>query len=224
MYHGENMKVKCDICGVNEANYVCISCKRNVCASCYRPMLGLCIDCAPLAPLKEESIGELKTLVGRCVKKGDFVLTSGRKSNFYVDIKELITQPTALQLLGKELSWRGVGYDGFTGVELGAVPLVVAASLYSGKPYVIVRKEKREHGAGSEYIGQIAGKSLCIIEDVTTTGATALRAAKVIRDNKGHVDRVVTVVDREEGAEEILRDSKLELIALFKVSDISGEN
>jgi len=212
--------MKCEICGINEAKYVCISCKRNVCASCYRPMLGLCIECAPVAPLKEESVEELRSLVSNCVKEGDFVLTSGRKSSYYVDIKGLITQPVSLQLLGRELSWRGVGYDGFAGVELGAVPLVVAASLYSGKPYVIVRKEKREHGTGSEYIGQIAGKSLCIIEDVTTTGATALRAAKVIRDNKGYVDRVVTVVDREEGAEEILKDSKLELVALFKVSDL----
>ncbi|MDY6984877.1 MAG: orotate phosphoribosyltransferase [Candidatus Thermoplasmatota archaeon] len=214
--------MKCEICGINEARYVCISCKRNVCASCYRSMLGLCTDCAPVAPLKEENVEELRSLVSNCVKEGDFVLTSGRKSNYYVDIKGLITQPAALQLLGRELSWRGVGYDGFAGVELGAVPLVVAASLYSGKPYVIIRKEKREHGVEKEHMGQIEGKRLCIIEDVTTTGETALRATKVIRSNRGYVDRVVTVVDREEGAEEILKSNKLELVPLFRISDLKN--
>lgn len=185
-------------------------------------MLGLCIDCAPVAPPKEENVEELRSLVSGCVKEGDFVLTSGRKSNYYVDIKSLITQPTSLQFLGRELSWRGVGYDGFAGVELGAVPLVVAASLYSGKPYVIIRKEKREHGVEKGYIGQVEGRRLCIIEDVTTTGETALRAAKVIRSNRGYVDRVVTVVDREEGAEEILKSNKLELVPLFRISDLKN--
>jgi orotate phosphoribosyltransferase len=180
-------------------------------------MLGLCTDCAPIA--KEESIEDIKALVGRCIKRGDFVLASGRKSDYYVDIKELITQPIALQSIGRELSWRGVGYDGFAGVELGAVPLVVAASLYSSKPYVIIRKEKREHGVGKDYIGQVEGKRLCIIEDVTTTGATAMRAARVIKENGGYADRVVTIVDREEGAEEALKSIKLELVPLFKISD-----
>ncbi len=211
--------MKCDVCGKNEAKYVCIGCKRNVCANCYRPMLGLCTDCAPIA--KEESIEDIKALVGRCIKRGDFVLASGRKSNYYVDVKELITQPIALQSVGRELSWRGVGYDGFAGVELGAVPLIIAASLYSGKPCVIIRKEKREHGTGKDYIGQLEGKRLCIIEDVTTTGATAVRAASVIRENGGYTDRVVTVVDREEGAGETLKGINLELIPLFKISDFS---
>jgi len=214
--------MKCDICGTKEAKYVCISCKRNVCASCYRPMLGLCTECAPMTPLKTENMDELKSVVQRGIKKGDFTLSSGRKSSYYVDIKEVMTQPSTLQLLGKELSWRGVGYDGFAGVELGAVPLVVASSLYSGKPCVIIRKEKREHGTEKEYIGQIEEKSLCIIEDVTTTGASALRAAKVIRENGGHTDRVVTVVDREEGARESLESSGLELVALFRISDFDG--
>jgi len=81
------------------------------------------------------------------------------------------------------------------------------------------QERKREHGTEKEYIGQIEEKSLCIIEDVTTTGASAMRAAKVIRDNGGHADRVVTVVDREEGARESLESNGLELVALFRISD-----
>ena len=155
------------------------------------------------------------------IKFGDFVLASGKRSNYYVDIKESMTEPGALkevaELISKNLS-SGI----IAGVELGAVPLVVAVAVLYSKKYIIIRKE-RPHGTKSLLIGQAPdGSSADIIEDVVTTGGSVLRAAEILKESGLKVSRVICVVDREEGGRENLAEAGIELVPLLRISEVKS--
>jgi orotate phosphoribosyltransferase len=166
---------------------------------------------------------ELKQQLKDCgaIKFGRFVLTSGAVSDYYIDIKKAITNPIILKKISKGMVGYTEGYDVLAGMEMGAVPLVVSLSLETGLPYVIVRKEKREHGTSKQMEGaDVKGKKVLIIEDVTTSGGSVVKTIKIIRDNEGLVDEVLVVVDRESGAEAKLQNVGVNLIPLLSVSDI----
>ncbi|MCK4366140.1 MAG: orotate phosphoribosyltransferase [Thermoplasmatales archaeon] len=166
---------------------------------------------------------ELIQLLKKCgaIQFGKFVLTSGAVSDYYIDIKKASTNPSVLKKIAKAIVEYAEGYDLLAGMELGAVPLVVALSLETNVPYVIVRKEKREHGTSKQIEGEeVKDKKVLIIEDVTTTGGSIIKTIKIIRENKGIVDEVVVVVDRESGAEEKLKNVDVSFIPLLSVSDI----
>jgi len=155
------------------------------------------------------------------IKFGRFVLTSGAISDYYIDIKKASTDPTILKDIAKRMSDYVNGYEMLAGMELGAVPLVVALALETGIPYVIIRKEKREHGTGKQIEGgEVAGKSVLIVEDVTTSGGSVVKTIQILRENNAEVDRVLAVVDRESGAREILQKLEVEFIPLVSVSEI----
>jgi len=166
---------------------------------------------------------ELIKLLKKCgaIQFGKFVLTSGAVSDYYIDIKKAITTPEILKEIINKMKEFTQGYDLIAGMELGAVPLITALSIETGIPFVIIRKEKREHGTNKQIEGQeIKEKRVLLIEDVTTSGGSVLKSIKLIRENKGLVDEVITVVDRESGAEEKLIDLNVSLIPLLSVSDI----
>ena len=153
------------------------------------------------------------------IKYGTFTLTSGKQSNFYVDIKECMTAPDLLRETAELLAEK-VQSDIVAGVELGAVPLLVAVSMLVHKPYIIIRKE-REHGTKSLLIGKTPpGSTVDIIEDVVTTGGSVLRAAKMLADAGLKPERVICVVDREEGAMEALAQNNVSLVPLIRISEI----
>src|ERR671920_65977 len=140
--------------------------------------------------------------------EGDFVLSSGERSSIYVDKYLFSTEPHLLGDVGDALAARiPEEVERLAGVELGAVPLVVAAALATGLPYVIVRKSAKEHGssAGRSIEGNIEkGQRVALVEDVVTTGTQAVRAAKKLEEAGAEVARVVTVLDRrEENGEEL---------------------
>jgi orotate phosphoribosyltransferase len=155
------------------------------------------------------------------IKFGRFVLTSGAISDYYIDIKKASTEPKTLKLIAQQMSEYVNGYDMLAGMELGAVPLVVALSLETGIPYVIIRKEKREHGTGKQIEGgDVKGKSVLIIEDVTTSGGSVIKSIQILRENNAEVEKVLVVVDRESGAREKLEKLEVEFIPLVSVSEI----
>ena len=155
------------------------------------------------------------------IKFGRFVLTSGAISEYYIDIKKASTNPTILKLIARHMSEYVNGYDMLAGMELGAVPLVVALSLETGIPDVIIRKEKREHGTGKQIEGgEVVGKSVLVVEDVTTSGGSVVKTIQVLREQNAEVDRVLTVVDRESGTREALEKLEVEFIPLVTVSEI----
>jgi orotate phosphoribosyltransferase len=155
------------------------------------------------------------------IQFGRFVLTSGAVSDYYIDIKKASTNPKILNKIAEKMAEYTEGYDILAGMELGAVPLVVALSLKTNIPYVIVRKEKREHGTSKQIVGaDINGKRVLIIEDVTTSGGSVVKTINIIRENKGIVDEVIAIVDRESGAEEKFRNVDVSFIPLISISDI----
>ena len=166
---------------------------------------------------------QLIQLLKECgaIQFGRFVLTSGAVSDYYIDIKKASTSPKILGKIAEAMAEYTEGYDLLAGMELGAVPLVVALSLETNIPYVIIRKEKREHGTSKQIEGGgVKGKKVLIIEDVTTSGGSAVKTIKIIRENQGIVDEVIVVVDRESGAEEKLKNADVSFIPLLSVSDI----
>ena len=181
----------------------------------YKPNLTLTLNCME----KDELIHLLKEC--GAIQFGRFVLTSGAISDYYIDIKKASTSPNILEKIAQAMADYAEGYDLLAGMELGAVPLVVALSLVTKIPYVIIRKMDREHGTGKQIEGgDVKNKKILVIEDVTTSGGSLVKTLNILRENKGKVDEVLVVVDRESGAEERLRDLDVNFIPLLSVSDI----
>ncbi len=153
------------------------------------------------------------------IEFGDFLLASGVRSSYYIDIKAATTNPTILAAIGKAIA-EGWEFDMVAGVAVGAVPIAVAVSLASGRPYAIVRKEEKSHGKAGAIIGDVAGKNVLLVEDVTTSGGSALYGLMALRAAGAEVNRVVTVVDRETGAREALAEKEASLLALVRVSEL----
>ena len=157
------------------------------------------------------------------VKFGDFTLASGKKSKYYVDIKKASTDPATLKVIAEQAAALiGNEYvDMVGGVALGGVPLATAVSLTSGIPLLIVRKEEKGYGTGGRFIGDLSkGSRVILIEDVTTSGGSVKDAIAAIREAGGFVDAVITVVDREEGAQQGLATLGVKLIPLVGASDL----
>ncbi len=152
------------------------------------------------------------------IKFGDFVLTSGKRSNYYVDIKDAATIPDILDEISAEIASR-ITVDKIAGMELGAVPITVAAAVRKKIPYLVLRKE-RAHGTKKLIIGQLSeGEEVELIEDVVTTGGSLLKAANLVRENGGIVKKAIVVVDREEGGREMLLENGVELQSVVRMSD-----
>ncbi len=136
--------------------------------------------------------------------EGDFVLSSGKRSSFYVDKYLFSTEPDLLRDLANALSERlPASVERLAGVELGAVPLVVATALATGLPYTIVRKSAKRHGssAGRQVEGNLEpGERVALIEDVVTTGTQAVRAAGILARSGAEVVTIVAILDRREAA------------------------
>ena len=154
------------------------------------------------------------------IRFGDFTLASGRKSRFYIDIKKAITQPAILKKIASEVLMKNPPFDAVAGVAVWGVPLAVAVSLESGKPYVIIRKEQKAHGLASLIIGEVSGKRVLLVEDVTTSGGSALFGIEQLRSAGAVVEEVITVVDRDEGAEKTLSDLNVKLTPLVSMKDL----
>ncbi len=156
----------------------------------------------------------------KVVQYGDFTLSSGKKSNYYVNVKRASADPKILREMAKEIS-KHVKGEKLAGMALGAVPLVVAVALQTNQPYVIVRKDQKEHGTMDKIEGEVqAGEAFLVIEDVATTGASAMRVVEALRSKGGDAKKIVTVVDREEGAREFLQQNGIEMVSLFKAKEL----
>lgn len=158
-------------------------------------------------------------------------LASGRKSNFYFDGKQTALHPEGAHLIGRmlwdEIVRSGVPVDGVGGLTLGADPIATAVSLASwdaGQPVpaFIVRKEPKGHGTGQWVEGRRnlpAGSRVVILEDVVTTGGSALRAVERVREEGLDVSLVAALIDREEGGREAIEAAGHRLVALFGKSE-----
>lgn len=154
--------------------------------------------------------------------RGEFTLRSGRKSNYYLDKYLFETQPDILAELGRMFAARvAPGIDRIAGPELGAISLAAAASIASGKPFVIVRNQKKGYGSGKTIEGTLnPGERIMVVEDVLTTGGQVLEAVKSIEAAGAKVDGIVGVLDRQEGARQSIESAGYKFDALFTTTDL----
>jgi orotate phosphoribosyltransferase len=159
-------------------------------------------------------------LAADALQFGEFELSHGGTSDYYVDKYRFETSPESLQAIASAFAARLDG-ERLGGVALGAVPLVVATALETATPYVIVRKAAKEHGTGNRIEGDLEpGERVVVIEDVATTGQSAADAVEALREAGATVDRVLVVVDRQEGARDLLADHDVELEALLTAEEL----
>lgn len=157
--------------------------------------------------------------------EGDFVLRSGRHSRYYLDKYRFETRPDLLRALGERLAAQIREHEPqavrIAGPELGAVALAAAASLESGLPFLIVRKEAKGYGTDNRLEGAFEpGERICLVEDVVTSGGAAVSALQALRDAGLACSTTVCVVDREEGGADELARHGVRLRCLFTASDI----
>ena len=156
---------------------------------------------------------------------GDFTLASGKKSEYYIDIKKASTDPYVLETIADEMArdiqMRGLEVDKIAGVVLGSIPLAVALSLRTKIPYIMVRREKKDHGTQKMIDGSLAaGEKVLMVEDVVTSAGSVLEAIAIVRAAGGTVNEVLCVVNRQEGGEQKLNDIGVKLSALVTAEDI----
>lgn len=157
----------------------------------------------------------------KVVQTGDFVLASGKRSNYFVNIKRASTDPKILREIAKQMAPH-VGDCKIAGMALGAVPLAVAVALETDRPFVMVRKEPKDHGTKELIEGDVApGESFIVVEDVATTGGSTMKVVSALREKGARVSKALVVVDREEGAAQMLSEHGIELISLFRAKDLA---
>lgn len=169
----------------------------------------------------------------RSVQTGTtFTLASGRTSDFYCNLKPTMLDPEGAHLIGKLIceALTADRLDFVGGLEMGAVPLATAATAASfamGKPLpaFFVRKQVKGHGTKSLVEGLVrgatlAGRRVAILEDVTTTGGSSMKAIEAVRSEGAEVVKVLTIVDRQEGAAETFKAAGVPFAALVTASEL----
>ena len=183
-------------------------------------------------PRAHEARRQLLELIRtEAVIRGQFVLSSGRESPYYVDARRVTLSARGSRLVGRVI-WSLIEQDGFDavgGLTLGADPVVSAVSLSSAESArpvdgLLVRKAPKEHGTGRRVEGPLReGMRVLVVEDTSTTGGSALEAVQALTAEGVRVDTVVTLIDREEGARAAVEAEGLRFEAVFTISEILAE-
>ncbi|MBP0002934.1 MAG: orotate phosphoribosyltransferase [Cyanobacteria bacterium SBC] len=177
--------------------------------------------------LRQHLLHLLATLAYR---EGDFVLSSGQRSSYYINGKLVTLHPEGALCVGRLLlSMLPEETDSVAGLTLGADPIVSAVSVvsaYEGRsiPALIVRKEAKGHGTRAYIEGPPLpeGANVVVLEDVVTTGQSAMKAVTRLRDAGYAVDRVISLVDRQQGGAEFYRKQGLQFDAVFSIEQIQA--
>ncbi|MGB8703368.1 MAG: orotate phosphoribosyltransferase [Thermosynechococcaceae cyanobacterium] len=186
------------------------------------------IASAPLSDLKPLLLNLLCT---KAYKVGDFTLSSGQKSTYYINGKWVTLDPVGALLIGRlMLDALPPGTQGVAGLTLGADPLVSAISVvsaYEGCPIpgLIVRKEAKGHGTQAYIEGPPlpVDSLVAVVEDVVTTGQSALKAVDRLRTAGYQVNHILTLVDREQGGAQTYGEMGLQFDALFTIRDLQQQ-
>jgi orotate phosphoribosyltransferase len=163
----------------------------------------------------------------KAFRRGRVVLASGRESDFYFDMKPAMLDPDGAALMAELIlqQLQGVKADCIGGLEMGAVPLVAPVAMRSVEfgrrlPGFFVRKAVKDHGTKKRVDGtDITGKTVVILEDVTTTGASAMDAVKAVEDAGANVTLVLSILDRGEGAAELYAKAGIPFKSLFRAEE-----
>ncbi|WP_072396350.1 orotate phosphoribosyltransferase [Hyphomicrobium sp. CS1GBMeth3] len=160
--------------------------------------------------------------------RGHVVLASGKESDHYFDMKPTMFDPEGAELLA-ELIFADIARtdaDIVGGLEMGAVPLITPVSIAARRagralPGFFVRKTVKDHGTKKlvEGLSGVGGKRVAIVEDVTTTGGSAMKAVEALKAAGATIALVISILDREEGATKLYADAGIPFASLFKASE-----
>lgn len=172
----------------------------------------------------------LDLLCLRAYQEGDFVLSSGQPSSYYINGKQVTLHPLGAVAIGRLLfALLPHDTDAVAGLTLGADPIVSAVSVVSAYenrplPALIVRKEAKGHGTRAYIEGPElpAGAKVAVLEDVVTTGQSALKAVKRLQDAGYAVDRVIALVDRDQGGARLYREAGLHFQPLYAIGELQA--
>lgn len=172
----------------------------------------------------------LDLLVSLAYQEGDFLLSSGQRSNYYINGKLVTLTAEGALAVGRLLfSLLPANTQGVAGLTLGADPIVTAVSLVSALenrpiPALIIRKEAKGHGTKAYIEGPSlsAGAKVVVLEDVVTTGKSAMLAVERLRDVGYQVEQVIALVDREQGGAEFYQSQGLKFTPLFTIQDLQA--
>lgn len=158
-----------------------------------------------------------KQILEAAYLEGDFVLRSGRRSKYYLDKYLFETRPEILSALAERFAAHVTSaVDRIVGPELGAVALAAAVSLATGKPFVIARNAKKDYGTAKQFEGELCpGEHVLLVEDVVTSGGQVLESAQALRAFGVEVEKIVAVIDRQEGGREAIEAAGFAFDSLF---------
>lgn len=187
-----------------------------------------------MSTLNEARETLLKLILEKSYREGDFTLSSGAKSTFYIDLKPTLLDPKGAKAIGTVVAhWmkqEGLKFDGVGGLTLGADPIVMAVSLGAlelgmNLPATMIRKEPKKHGT-SRFIEGVEnfkkGDRFLVVEDVVTTGGSAKKAVEILKSEGYEPTYVLTVVDRQAGGSEEFKKMGLKYHALFELSELQA--
>ena len=160
------------------------------------------------------------------IKFGDYILSSGKKSPYYIDLRQTISSPITMDWIGNSLTRIIVNeigrdrIDKILGVPTAGVPFATVVSQKLGIPLIYYRQARKEHGVRKKIEGILdRNDRVLIVDDLITTGESVIEAAEVVRDQGGVVNELVVLLDREQGGQQRLRSCRIEPHVLFKISD-----
>ena len=159
------------------------------------------------------------------VKFGEFVLSSGKKSPIYIDLRIIPSFPNVFNLVTNAyisvIKERKVPVDTIVGVAVGGLPIATLVSYKLGRPLIYVRKEAKTHGTGRKVEGVLrARENLLIIDDVATTGKSILETAKSLKRVSCEPKYALVLIDREQGAERNLEENGIKLLSYIKITEL----
>ncbi len=165
-------------------------------------------------------------------KEGDFVLSSGQQSSYYINCKQVTLHPQGSLAIGRLLlALLPEQTQAVAGLTLGADPIVSAVSVvsaYENQPVfaLIVRKEAKGHGTQAYIEGPSlpAGAAVVVLEDVVTTGQSAMKAVKRLQDAGYQVNHIIALVDRQQGGGELYKAEGLEFQSLFTIDELKAHH
>jgi orotate phosphoribosyltransferase len=183
-----------------------------------------------VAGISEKKARLLEIIRERSLRRGKFKLASGMESDYYLDIKPTAFDPEGATLVAQiicDMLEADSAVEAIGGLELGAVPIVAAvcAQSWAGRPLAgfVVRKERKGHGTDKKIDGNFRPNStVVLVEDVTTSGGSVMQAVDAVREQGAKVERIITVVDRLQGAAARLKQEGIRLTPIFTTEDVLG--
>jgi orotate phosphoribosyltransferase len=160
-------------------------------------------------------------LQNRLLLLGNFTLSSGKISPYYLDLRRLPSYPEFSRIVSSAINTvSNLNFDLVVGVATGGLPLASFMACKMEKPLAYARLERKGHGTNKLLEGEVRGKAVLVVDDVATTGTSLKVAVNAVRQEGGKVEGALVIVDRQEGANRELERMGVKLYSVFKITEI----